>query len=529
MNKIGLRAVTYNRVSTEEEKQRDALARQIRENREVIGKMGWELVREYIDEGKSGTQTRHRPGYNQLFRDLAGDGFDIVVIKDQDRLMRNPKDWYLFVDCLLKNGKKLYIHLDNNFYNPDNALLTGIKAILAEEYSRHLSRKINNAHKIRQEKGEAIIITNQTWGYRKQSGGTVVIDETERAVIETIFMRYAQGIGSRLICKELYGQGIRNRRGNILAESQIRAIVRNPLYKGVAVMNKTHIDFDTKKKARLPDTQWICHHNRVPAIVSPALWTAANQIIDRNSRQTGNKKTGAKTGSHILSGKVICGECGQRFWRNQRNRHRNGNKESKASYWYCSSKANGCNSIGLKETDILDMLRQIGSHFIDSDSMERMKKAIAGQINDILANKMTGHRYERETEKSNLTGKQKRIQELLIDGILPQEEGRNRLDDIRLRLAAIETAENRYVVDAAGQDEIMTRNVRTERLLSDETYDVSVPVVAAHVEQIRIYEAEAHICLDFLPPTEPAEMMKTAIKTAIKGKRFDSFIIKAAD
>ena len=79
--------------------------------------------------------------------------FDIIVIKSQDRLMRNTKDWYLFLDRMQKNRKQLYIYLEHKFYTPDDALLTGIKAILAEEYSRELSKKINNAHRNRQKEG----------------------------------------------------------------------------------------------------------------------------------------------------------------------------------------------------------------------------------------------------------------------------------------------------------------------------------------------------------------------------------------
>ena len=53
---MGLRAVFYARVSTEEEMQVNALSKQIQENRDVIKEKGWILVDEYIDEGKSGTK-----------------------------------------------------------------------------------------------------------------------------------------------------------------------------------------------------------------------------------------------------------------------------------------------------------------------------------------------------------------------------------------------------------------------------------------------------------------------------------------
>lgn len=62
------------------------------------------------------------------------------MIKSQDRLNRNSTDWGNFERQLYLNGKKLYLYLDNRFYDfNDDKFLAGIKAMLAEEYSRDLS------------------------------------------------------------------------------------------------------------------------------------------------------------------------------------------------------------------------------------------------------------------------------------------------------------------------------------------------------------------------------------------------------
>ena len=95
-----LRAVFYARCSTEEESQKDALVQQVKEAEVCIKEQGWTLVDRYI-ESKSGTTTKGRQEYTRLYEDLLKDKFDIIVIKSQDRLMRNTKDWYLFVDILV--------------------------------------------------------------------------------------------------------------------------------------------------------------------------------------------------------------------------------------------------------------------------------------------------------------------------------------------------------------------------------------------------------------------------------------------
>ena len=150
-----MNAVYYARVSTEEEKQINALEKQCADLNDCIKSNNWVLVDTYVDEGKSGTSIKKRDEYSRLFNDLESEKFDIIVIKSQDRLMRNVKDWYVFVDKLVTNKKKLFIYMENSFYKTDDSLITGIKAILAAEYSRDLSKKLNNAHKRREAEGSS--------------------------------------------------------------------------------------------------------------------------------------------------------------------------------------------------------------------------------------------------------------------------------------------------------------------------------------------------------------------------------------
>ena len=69
-------------------------------------------------ESRSGTSRKGRWEYNRLYEDLEQNRFDVVVIKSQDRLMRNTRDWYLFADRLNCAGKRLYFYLENTFYSP---------------------------------------------------------------------------------------------------------------------------------------------------------------------------------------------------------------------------------------------------------------------------------------------------------------------------------------------------------------------------------------------------------------------------
>ena len=401
-----IRAVIYCRCSTEEECQRDALIRQAAEARECVRRLNWFLADEYI-ESRSGTSVRGREQYQRLFEDLLGNRFDVVVIKSQDRLMRNTKDWYIFTDRLVSCRKMLYLYLEQRFYTADDSLITGIKAILAEEYSRELSRKINNAHKHRQQTGNALMLTSNTYGYRKLPDKSFGIIEEEAQVKRQMYELCAAGYGSRTIARILREKGVRKRNGNYFSDSDIRRMIRNPINKGTVVMNRRHFDFATKQTVKNPNGDQYVYENRIPAIVSKELWERANQEIDKRAgrkngevcsgesceeksnkeefskeesrkvkinavsgKRIGEKRhhdryasryPGINPGKYILSGKLVCGLCGAPFYRTTRKR-----KHDKICQWKCrtyleqgrtkTGKEGGCANIHLEENALFSML-----------------------------------------------------------------------------------------------------------------------------------------------------------------------------
>ena len=303
MEEEKLRAVYYARCSTEEENQKDALVRQAAEAEEAIRARGWRLVDAYV-ESRSGTSRKGRREYNRLYEDLEQNRFDVVVIKSQDRLMRNTRDWYLFADRLNCAGKRLYFYLENTFYSPEDALLTGIKAILAEEYSRELSKKMNLAHQKRQQNNGKPVLTSKSYGYRRTADGAIEIIPEEAAVKRRMYELCADGLGGRKIAAVLAAegvhghaaqkgpetprvqlphrpaQGVRSRAGKPFSGTDIIRMVRNPMNKGTVVMNKKHYDFNTGKTLPTPPGGQYVYAGKIPAIVSEELWIAANRAAD---------------------------------------------------------------------------------------------------------------------------------------------------------------------------------------------------------------------------------------------------------
>ncbi|MCI5649762.1 MAG: recombinase family protein [Fusicatenibacter sp.] len=364
MSKQKIRAVFYARCSTEEESQRDALKKQAQEAVEWIEKKQWKLVDSYV-ESCSGTSRKGREEYNRLYEDLKKDKFDVIVIKSQDRLMRNTKDWYLFVDRLCGMKKRLYLYMEQKFYTADDALITGIKAILAEEYSRELSKKMNLAHRNRQKNGGTPVLTSNTYGYRKQMDHSIVIEENEAAVKRRMYELCAGGYGGRAIAKILAREGICNRRGGNFSGADILRMIRNPMNKGTIVMNRSHYEFETGKTVKNPESEQFIYEEKIPAIVSEELYERANREIDRRKKiyirtEKSNKNA---SGKYPLSQKLFCGQCGCVFYRTTR---KNRTKTQTIHEWKCKNflarggnpQEGGCTNIHLEEEKLYLILEE---------------------------------------------------------------------------------------------------------------------------------------------------------------------------
>ena len=103
------RAVIYCRVSTQEQAQKDALEVQVKEAVQVCQEMGWTLVDRYV-EMETATVAEARSEYMRLISDIHTNKFDIIIVKSQDRINRNTKNWYLLIDEIVSNDKQLYLY-----------------------------------------------------------------------------------------------------------------------------------------------------------------------------------------------------------------------------------------------------------------------------------------------------------------------------------------------------------------------------------------------------------------------------------
>lgn len=490
-----IRAVIYCRCSTEEESQQEALKKQVIEAKESVTANGWLLVDEYI-ESKSGTTSGKRREYQRLFIDLQSDKFDIVQIKSQDRLMRNTKDWYLFVDRLVGNGKKLYMYMERKFYTPDDALITGIKAILAEEYSKELSKKINNAHRNRQRRGESFILPQGTYGYQRQPDQSIIIVEEEAEVIRLMFS-LCQTMGCHRIASMLEKEGYRDQKGRVFQEETIRRIIRNPIRCGTIVQNRRHFDFQLKQELKMPKEEWIIHREAIPAIVSEEAWELANAAMDKRAEKyrANEERPAAGGGKFELSGKIHCGLCGGTYYRASR---KNAKDQTKIVEWKCQSylrygrnhDGQGCDNVHLGEQKLLACLEKICKTSYQNEGMnclEMTDKVISVLKKAFADNKVTAKSMNLEAAVKKQEFLLQKLVDKLLEGVLSDDDYRKKKKEFEGRLHDLKEEQTtfRQAMSAEGEKERIHK--MKERLETDIFGRAVLLEMLEEIECIEVY------------------------------------------
>jgi len=504
---IGMRAVFYARVSTAEEEQLNAIELQIEENRNCIAKNKWVKVDEYIDRSKTGTMVKGRDEYQRLYEDLYEDRFDIVVIKDQERLMRNTKDWYLFIDRIVQTGKLLYMYLDSKFYSPDDALITGIRAIIAEEFSRNLSKKLHNYHKGRIEKArQGLEIDLQgsgnVFGWDKKDGKYILNPEqakVRRLMCEGIMARK----GSTQIAKELNDAGYRNTVGNLWKPMDIPKFVYDIKNVGTMIINKEKHDFESKQTIKLPEEEWVYVKNALPPIVTEEEWDLICKIHEERVIATGSNKRGKgkKVSGYSFSGKLVCGICGASYWRKQRT--------TKEEYWVCSTKQQkgrktrkrdavggkagefneaGCDNENISYNSLMDIMAVISERL--QANTEIIKADMINKLTKIKKQLLEANRGVTEADLRKEELRKDKLLDALLDGILTKEEYSKKAESIDAKITEIkkEMLANRNSLEDIAEIDRVLENIDAEiATYLNENNQLKVEFILEHLERVEIY------------------------------------------
>ena len=131
------RVAGYARVSTDSDEQFTSYEAQVDYYTQYIKRNPeWEFVKVYTDEGISGTNTKHRIGFNEMIADAMSGKIDLIITKSVSRFARNTVDSLVTIRKLKEKGVEVYFEKENIYtFDGKGELLLTIMSSLAQEES----------------------------------------------------------------------------------------------------------------------------------------------------------------------------------------------------------------------------------------------------------------------------------------------------------------------------------------------------------------------------------------------------------
>jgi site-specific DNA recombinase len=158
------RAVLYARVSTDAQQKEGTIQSQVLELKGQIAAAGDMLVREYVDNGFSGTLL-DRPGLEALRRDVRTLLFDAVYFLDTDRIARDVAYQTIILGELLKYGKQIIIKGRDYVNNPENKFTITVLGAVAELERAKIIERTTRGRLHRLRMGELSSNGHRIYGY----------------------------------------------------------------------------------------------------------------------------------------------------------------------------------------------------------------------------------------------------------------------------------------------------------------------------------------------------------------------------
>ena len=445
-------AAIYTRVSSDKQKEKQTIGSQTAAVMEYAQSNGYAVPAEWIfqDEGYSGS-TLVRPGLERL-RDLVGEGqIETVLVYSPDRFSRKYAYQVLLMEEFAKQGTEMFFVKSLKATNPEEELLLQFQGMIAEYERAQIAERCRRGKKYRAKAGLINVLSGAPYGYRyikktEASSAFYEVMEEEASIVREVYRLYTEEflrIGA--IVRLLNTRGIPTRKGKSPWErTTIWAMLRNPAYKGTACFGKTEKTERKKITRRLrqqggfsshcgahqerPRGEWI--EIPVPPLINEETFALAQECLQKN-KLFALRRTKEPT---LLQGILVCNVCGYAYYRTSTR-----TSCRKIYYYRCLGSDDYRYTNGRVCTN-----RPVRQDYLDALVWQHLLQLLGNP--ELIRAEID--RRVRETQKSNPTKIRKetllkqmaRIQngtDRLLDayqeGLLPMEELRNRIPELRKR------------------------------------------------------------------------------------------------
>lgn len=431
------RAVVYARFSTELQNEKST-EDQIELCRAYAARHGFDVIGTYEDKARSGASVLGRDGLMRLMDAARDRKFGVVIVEALDRLSRDMEDLAGIHKRLSFLGVEIHAVHDGTA----DAVLVGLRGLVGQ-----LQRE-DGAKKVR--RGMAGVIRDgrhaggRAYGYRPAPGrtGELEIVGEEAEVVRRIFSAYADGRPPREIAGELNREGVAPPRGAKWNASTINGnaqrgngLIFNELYVGRIVWNKVRMvkNPDTGKRISRPNPrdQWQTIAAPLLRIVDDEIWARVQALKAEKARLSTNVK---RRPAHLLSGLLRCGCCGSGM--SVHDRDKTGKTRIRCSAVRESGSCSNRRILYLSDVEEA-VLRGMTEELKDTRLIETYVRTYNEERKRLAATALS-RRARIERKRDRLEAERQRAIDLLIKGVLREEEGRARLDELKAQVVEAE-------------------------------------------------------------------------------------------
>jgi len=295
--------------------------------RNYVKNNNFNLVKEYVDDGYSGTNF-DRPGFQNMLEDINNKKINCVIVKDLSRLGRDHVMTGYYIETFFPENNVRFVSILESYDSfKDQASNDSSTFIIAcnDYYSKQNSVKIRNVLNEKRKNGK-FVGSLPCFGYMRDSNdkGHLIPNPETAPIVKNIFKWRAEGIGPTEIANRLNKEKVPTPSGykktnyssrlidrdswNI---STVKKILCNRIYTGDMVQHtQTKVSYKSKKKIALDEKLWIIVENTHEALVDKDTFDYVNTLRKRNTRNY-EVKTGRE--KRLLEGKLFCKECQNRL------------------------------------------------------------------------------------------------------------------------------------------------------------------------------------------------------------------------
>lgn len=495
-----MRVVAYARFSSDNQRE-ESIDAQLRAIYEYAHRHGMTIVDEYIDRAKTATSDK-RPGFQQMITDAKGGDFQAIIVHKLDRFSRNRYDSAIYRNKLSQLNVRLYSVVENLDDSPESIIMEAMLEGMAEYYSKNLAREVRKGMM------ETALQCKSTGGkpplgYRiNPETRKYEIDEWEAGAVRLIYSMVIDGQGYIPIINALNQQGYRTKAGNSFSKTSLYQILVNEKYTGVYVFNRAgaadqkgvrnnHRSKSEDEIIRIP--------GGIPAIISKDDFDLVQSIM--KARKNKNARING-TQNFLLTGKIVCGDCGSAYIGSSRVAGRNRQRyiSYRCNKRHAKSKEACANKEVRREYIEAFVLKQLAEVLFN----EEVRRTVLDSYNKYLLEEQTGKSSNVQNYRAELKTIIKKIDnlvEVIADG--HSAAIMNKLAQLESRkdeLEAMIHREQRMIENQTLEASEVERGFeRAKQMLVDGTLEGTQRLINQYVDKVKVYQEHVEVSFNVLP------------------------------